>query len=361
MKPKRRVGGQPAVGSGRPEVELGGVAVQAVAGRRHPLRVGVGGEQAGLLGVGAVAARDQQVEARLAAGRGGHAVEGERDVGAHRLALPVGERAVVAAAVGVARAAPGRLRDSSAVARASTASDRARRSAATRTSTPPRRVTLTRVGAKPVSGNATLTRRIRRRCGRRPCGAAARASRGRPSSRGDAGWGRRSRERRARTGARSGAHHLGRRHGGQIGAALMLAPRAERLAEGEQHERAGQQHGDDAEHEQRGLAPLAAPTTAPISAWRHNPGRSTATRYVSRPECDRSAMRSQRPPRVARERAPWERWKRSRSPPVPRRPDRASTLRAVARRLWPPTQSTCHHRYWYARWAGRHRPDRERL
>jgi hypothetical protein len=50
------------------------------------MRDGLRGEQTGLLGVGAVAARDDQVEAGLAAGGGCHAVEGQGHVGAHRLA-----------------------------------------------------------------------------------------------------------------------------------------------------------------------------------------------------------------------------------------------------------------------------------
>src|SRR5215204_6239587 len=61
------VGGQPGVGGGRSEVELGAVAVQALAGRRHPLRIRVRREQARLLGVGAVATRHEQREAYLGA------------------------------------------------------------------------------------------------------------------------------------------------------------------------------------------------------------------------------------------------------------------------------------------------------
>ena len=65
MKPKRcGVGGEPAVGGGGPEVELGRAAVQRVPGRRHPLRVGVGGEQRRLLGVGAEAGVDHERETR---------------------------------------------------------------------------------------------------------------------------------------------------------------------------------------------------------------------------------------------------------------------------------------------------------
>jgi hypothetical protein len=68
--------------------------MQRPAGRRDPFRVGVRGEQRRLLGVAAKAAVDHQIDT---VGRGGrrHAVERCRDVGAHRLALAVGERAGV--------------------------------------------------------------------------------------------------------------------------------------------------------------------------------------------------------------------------------------------------------------------------
>ena len=95
---RARVGGQPGIGGGRSEVELRGVAVKARAGWRDPLRVRIGGEQARLLGVGAERAGDRQGEP-VAAGRCGHPVERRGHVGAHRLAHPVGERAVIAAAL----------------------------------------------------------------------------------------------------------------------------------------------------------------------------------------------------------------------------------------------------------------------
>jgi hypothetical protein len=75
--------------------------VQALAGWRHPFGVGVGGEQLGLLCVGAKAAADKQHQTGFAAGGGGHPVERERHVGAHRLAGAVGQRAAVAAAAGI--------------------------------------------------------------------------------------------------------------------------------------------------------------------------------------------------------------------------------------------------------------------
>jgi hypothetical protein len=51
----------------------------------------VRGEQDRLLRVGAEAARHAQEETGLLARRRCHAVESERDVGPHRLALPIGE------------------------------------------------------------------------------------------------------------------------------------------------------------------------------------------------------------------------------------------------------------------------------
>jgi hypothetical protein len=64
-------------------------------------------EQRCLLGVGPVRARDQQCDAD-GAGRACEAVERLRDVGPHRLALPVRERPVIAAAPGKADRLPGR-------------------------------------------------------------------------------------------------------------------------------------------------------------------------------------------------------------------------------------------------------------
>jgi hypothetical protein len=58
-------------------------------------------EQLCLLGVRAVPRGDQQRQARLGAGGGRHAIEGGRHVWPHRLSLPVGERAGVAAAAAV--------------------------------------------------------------------------------------------------------------------------------------------------------------------------------------------------------------------------------------------------------------------
>ena len=96
------VGGEPAVGGRRSQVQLGGAAVQRAAGRRHPRRVGVGGEQARLLGVGAEARVDDERQPG-APRRGGHQVEGAADVGAHPLPVAIGERARVAAAARLRR------------------------------------------------------------------------------------------------------------------------------------------------------------------------------------------------------------------------------------------------------------------
>ena len=103
----RRVRREPCVRAGRPEIELGRVAMQRRPGRRDPLRIGMGGEQRGLLGVGAERAGDQERDAVLAC-RALETIERLRDVRTHRLALAVGERAVIAAALGVGVDARGR-------------------------------------------------------------------------------------------------------------------------------------------------------------------------------------------------------------------------------------------------------------
>ena len=94
-----RVRAQPAVGRLRPEVELRAEPVQRLAGARDPLRVRAAGPQDRLIGVGAIAAHDDQVDA-VRASCGGEAVERRRDVRAHRDALPARERAAVARARG---------------------------------------------------------------------------------------------------------------------------------------------------------------------------------------------------------------------------------------------------------------------
>src|SRR5215216_2702084 len=54
------------------------------AGSRNPLRIRVGGEELGLLLVGAKAADDDEVHA-VRGGRGFHPIERERNVRTHRL------------------------------------------------------------------------------------------------------------------------------------------------------------------------------------------------------------------------------------------------------------------------------------
>jgi hypothetical protein len=63
----------------------------------------MGGEELCLLGVRAVARRDQQRQPGLAVRGRRHAIEGDGHVGTHRLALAIGERAVVAAPAGLRR------------------------------------------------------------------------------------------------------------------------------------------------------------------------------------------------------------------------------------------------------------------
>ena len=67
--------------------------------RSDPARIGVRVPEPLLLGVGAIGGVDHQRHSGAAGGRR-HAVEGDRDVRSHRLALPVGERTGVAAALG---------------------------------------------------------------------------------------------------------------------------------------------------------------------------------------------------------------------------------------------------------------------
>ncbi len=93
----RGVRRQPAVGGGGTEVELGPAAVQRCAGRRDPTRVGMLVPEGLLLGVGAERRVDDQGDAVSGRGRG-HPVERRGHVGAHRLALAVGQRPRVAAA-----------------------------------------------------------------------------------------------------------------------------------------------------------------------------------------------------------------------------------------------------------------------
>ena len=103
----RRRARQPAVGRRRPQVELRAEAVQRRSRRRHPARVGVGGEEPRLLGVGAVGAGDRQRHA-VGAPCGGQAVEGQRHVRAHPAPLANGQRPAVVPGPRPARQAPRR-------------------------------------------------------------------------------------------------------------------------------------------------------------------------------------------------------------------------------------------------------------
>ncbi len=99
-----RVAGKPAVGRRRSEVELGAEPVQRLSRRGDPFGVGMARVELCLLGVGAIAGRDDQPGPVSARGRR-KPVERPRHVRAHRLALPVGERPVVAAAGRLERSA----------------------------------------------------------------------------------------------------------------------------------------------------------------------------------------------------------------------------------------------------------------
>src|SRR5919112_761349 len=94
----RGVRREPGVRVARAEIELRGVAMKTLARRRNPPRVRMGGEQSRLLGIRAEAARDAEKDASLTTSRGSHPVERQRHVRPHRLALAVGERAVIPAA-----------------------------------------------------------------------------------------------------------------------------------------------------------------------------------------------------------------------------------------------------------------------
>src|SRR5205807_531270 len=104
------VGVQPRVGRRRSQVELRPQPVQRAPGRGDPLRVGVASEQRRLLAVRAEGADDDEPDpGRCSAAL--HAIERERCVRPHRLALAICERApvlTVAARDREGRAARGR-------------------------------------------------------------------------------------------------------------------------------------------------------------------------------------------------------------------------------------------------------------
>jgi hypothetical protein len=85
-------------------------------------------------------------------------------------------------------------------------------------------------------------------------------------------------------------HDLGRRDGGEVGGPLMLAPRAERLAEAEEDEGAGEERGKDAEEEEAGLTGLGAsrPRHLAASQWA---AVALTIRVISGPRRGRPARR----------------------------------------------------------------------
>jgi hypothetical protein len=84
-------------------------------------------------------------------------------------------------------------------------------------------------------------------------------------------------------------HDLRRRHGGEIGGPLMLAPHAEGLAEAEEDERAGEKGGEDAQKQQGRLAALAARSPRSVAVANHGSRRSRGQRHSSTRPCDKAA------------------------------------------------------------------------
>ena len=259
------VGGQPAVGGGWAEVELGGVAVQALPRRGDPLGVGMGGEQLGLLGVGAKAAADKQRQSRFAPGGGGHAVEGQGHVRAHRLSRAVGQRAAVATTAGVgglleARrvqrqlcrgTGPHRYWRRSAAARHPQLRPSANRDRHPRGPEPgAREAHPDPVGRNTVAGRTSSCRRPRQRQKRR--------LRQMPRVRRTI-----EQHRRLEQPPVVIAHHLRRRHRRQIRRPLMAPLGPQRLPEGKQHQQATQQRRHQPQQQQRRLAPLRLPEPRP--------------------------------------------------------------------------------------------------
>ena len=260
--------------------------MQAGARWGDPFRVGVGGEQLGLFGVGAKGTGDREVEAGLFAGGGGHAVERQRHIGSHRLAHPVGQRAVIAAA---------RAERGLAVGGAQVWGDLRRRPRLYRDRRPV--AVLVQPGPdarlpghpdrhprrrKPTTGKRHVPRSDRNPVAPPP------ANRGRarpreidrqrqmPRIRQPVDQHRRLEQTRIQI-----AHHLRSRHRRQIRAALMLAPRPQRGPKRKQHHRTDQQQEHDPNQQQRRLAPLLQ-KPAPRPA-RHDPPRLRGPRYSSTP------------------------------------------------------------------------------
>ena len=264
--------------------------MKALAGRSDPFRVRMGGEQPRLLGIGAKAARDGEEQAGLTARCRRHAVERERDVRPHRLALPVGERAVVSAAARLRGKRPTGRRDelggrpgANRDRHAPCAPGAARRPSATRTS--PRTRTVTLVAPKALPPKLTSSARTRTPFRRPPLTAAAMAAaRYSPSSRWR-GFGTPGCEEGRLEQARiEVAHHLSGADRGEIGCALVLPTCTQRVAEGEQHQGTAQQRGDDRQHQQRRLCRLAR---ARPPYWAQRAGRSgTSWPHGGPPSCD---------------------------------------------------------------------------
>src|SRR5918997_1881705 len=89
-------------------------------------------------------------------------------------------------------------------------------------------------------------------------------------------------------------HDLGRRDGRQVRGALVLAARAERLAEAEEDERAGEKGGENAEEEEGGLAglgtrrePQQRPSARPLHVGASQRSASSATARPSSPRASR--------------------------------------------------------------------------
>ncbi len=224
--------------------------------------------------------------ARPRAGGGGHAVEGQRDVGPHRLAHPVSQRAVVAAA----RAEGRHPQRGAQIRRDLRGRPRPHRNryagpalvksgldpglAAHAHGHPRRREPAAR---KTHIRHADLHPIAARAPDRRPPGESEiHRQRQMPRIRQPIRQHRRLEQARIQL-----AHHLPRRHRCQIRPALMLAPRPQRRPERKQHHCPHQQQEHHPEHQQRGLAPLRAPTPSLIPLTRHVRRPCRATGYGS--------------------------------------------------------------------------------
>ena len=229
--------------------------------------IGVRREEPRLLGVAAEGRGDEQRDA-VGAGGGGHAVEGQRDVGAHGLALAVGERTPVLARRERARvgSVPGGASSASAVAALGT-------SASSPTAIASRTVTRTRIGASPLPGKATLTScaPLRAAVARAACSPSARYS-ARSRWRGLATPSSDRRLEDARVGVVHGAGGGQRR---QVGGALQLAAHADPARDPTQHDRAEHDRHEQPEQHHPGLAGLAraAPRTSASGSRGASPAR----------------------------------------------------------------------------------------